>query len=128
MGAFHVVVVPELQYRMIAAVGGHDELVQVRTPAKLRALGHGVAQPRLVSEIPGERARDPAADVIKGRGGLREIKHGLLDLGPRRVGVSLRSLIGACGAVKAYPVDRLDPTLNGNSDVNHLGGLVGKPM
>src|ERR1017187_7566237 len=53
----------------------------------IRAHAHGLPQPRLVGQVPGEGAGHPAANVIKDPSGLGEIEHRLLHLGPRRIGV-----------------------------------------
>jgi hypothetical protein len=61
MGPLHIAVITELQHRMIATIGGHDKFVQVRPPAQLRTLAHGLPQPRFIGQIPGQRAGHPAA-------------------------------------------------------------------
>jgi hypothetical protein len=130
MCAFDVTVIAELQYRVIAAVGGRDKFAQVRAPAQLFACAHGVTQPGLIGEIPGDRAGYPAADVVEGLCGLGEVEHGLFDLGPRRIGVSLHGVDGAGGTVKAYPCDCGNPAFLGHRHVDRTNrlALVDEPM
>jgi hypothetical protein len=126
MCTFHVAVIAVLQHRVVAASGGGDEFMQVSPPAQLRPLVHGRAQPALVGQVAGERASHPAADVVEVRGRLRQIEHGLLDPGPRRIAIALHRLDRPRGPVNAEPGNRSDVTLTRNCHVNHLGWIVGE--
>jgi hypothetical protein len=94
----------------------------------IRAHAHGLPQPRLVGQVPGEGAGHPAANVIKGPSGLGEIEHRLLHLGPRRIGVALNGLESTSGPVNDDPGHGHDPALDGNGQVDHLGELIREPM
>ena len=125
---FHVAVVAVLQHRVVSASRGSDELMQVSAPAQLRPLAHRRAQPALVGQVPRERASHPPAHVIERRGSLRQVKHRLLHPGPRRIAVALHSLDRPAGPVQADAFGRLDPTLDRDGHVNHLGWLVSEPL
>jgi hypothetical protein len=123
---FHVPLVAKLQHRVVAAGRGSDEFVQVSPPAQLRPLAHGRAQPVLVGQVARERASHPAADVIEVRGRLRQVKHRLLDSGPRWITLRQHSLDRPRGPVNADSFSRNHAALARNCHVNHLGWLVGE--
>jgi len=128
VGALHVPAVAVLQHRMVTVGRRHDELMQFSTPAQPGALAHRRAQPGGVGQVPRERPGHPSADVIEGRRRLRQVEHGLLHHGQRRVTVLQHDLAGPRAAVQADPVDYRDPALPGNCHVNRSGRLVGEPL
>lgn len=113
---------------MIPASGSNDEFMQIPAPAQPGSRHPGRAQPVLIGEITRERTGHPPADIIEGRRGLREVEHGFLDLGPRRIRAWLRSLDRPRRPVEADPFDRYDPPPHGDGHVNRLRRLVDEPM
>jgi phosphoglycolate phosphatase len=128
VGLLHVPVVAEFQHRMIPACRRGDKFVQVRAPAQPRALGHRLTQAGLVGKFPGDRAGHPAAHVVEVPRGLRQVKHGLLDPGPRRPGASQHGLGRPPRPVQADTADRHNVTLVRNRYVDRIARLVSKPV
>jgi hypothetical protein len=123
-----ITVITELQHRMITAAGRHDKFVQISPPAQLRAEAHGLPQPGLVGQIPGQRAGHPAAHVIKGPRGLGEIEHRLLDRSPRRIAVTLRGLERPRGTMDRGPGNAVDMALARNGHMDRIGQPVVQAM
>jgi hypothetical protein len=113
---------------MVAASRGRDEFMQVSPPAQLSALVHGRAQPALVGQVARERAGHPAAHVVEVRGRLRQVEHGLLDPGPRRIAIALHRLDRPPRPMQADPGKRRNMTLPRDRHVNLPGWLVGEPL
>jgi hypothetical protein len=109
---------------MVAASRGGDEFTQLSTPAQLRPLAHGRAQPLLVGQVTRERAGHPPAHVIEVCGRLGQVKHRLLHPGPRRIAVAQHGLDRPTRPVNADPGNGCDMTLARNRHVNRLGWLV----
>ena len=88
----YVPVVTELQHRVVPGRRRCDELLQVGAPAQPEACAHGRVEPALVGKLPRDGPGHPAAHVVKGLRGLRQVKHRLLDPGPGRLRTSERGL------------------------------------
>jgi phosphoglycolate phosphatase-like HAD superfamily hydrolase len=102
----HIPVVAELQHRMVPARRGRDELLQVVTPPQPVSRGHRLAQPGLIGKLSRYRAGDPAAYVIEGLRGLREVEHRLFDSRPGRIGALFQRLHRPVRPVQADALPR----------------------
>jgi hypothetical protein len=128
MRPLHVTAIAVLQRRMVAVGRCRNEFMQVSTPAQPGTPVHCRAHPRGVGQVPRQRPGYPPAHFIERRRSLRQIKHGLLHPGPRRIAIPQHELTGACATVQADAVGCLDPALPGNRHVNRTGRFISEPL
>jgi hypothetical protein len=105
-----------------------DEFMQFGSPAQFAAFADRRPDPLFVGEVPRKRTGHPAADVVETRGRLDQVKHGLLDPGPRRTAVPLHRLHRPPRPVQADPADRRDMTLSRDRHVNRFDRLIGEAL